>query len=167
MNRFGRKAGACLLLASALMGTPLALAAGPDLKVKLEGNHRSGDTTNAGWATLSDKTMVVPGDEILYSVLVSNDGDREARHASAVGPVPPGTTLVLDTASRPNGVKVDYSLDGGKTFSAAPTISVTGKDGKTQTLPAPAERYTTVRWVWDAPLAAGAKASVSYRVKVR
>jgi uncharacterized repeat protein (TIGR01451 family) len=165
MNRFGMKAGACLLLASALMGAP-ALAAGPDLKVKLEGNHRS-NTTNAGWATLSDKTTVVPGDEILYSVLVSNDGDREARHASAVGPIPPGTTFILDTASRPHGVTVDYSLDGGKTFSAAPTLSVTGKDGKAQTLPAPAERYTTVRWVWDAPLAAGAKASVSYRVKVR
>jgi uncharacterized repeat protein (TIGR01451 family) len=156
-----------VLAAVALLCSGAGQAAGPDVKVQLMGSYQTAGNAHAKWASLDDKTKVAPGDRILYKIQVTNHGDRDARHASALGPIPAGTTFVAGTATTSADLRVDYSVDGGKSFSASPTITVTDKDGKTQVVPAPAERYTTVRWTWNAPLPAGAEANVSYEVKVR
>lgn len=153
--------------AVALLATGGLLAAGPDVKVQLQGNHQPAGNLQAKWVSLQDDTKVAPGDRILYHVQIANRGDREARHAVALGPVPAGTMFVAGSATTGTDLRVEFSVDSGKTFSAAPTITVTGKDGKSQVVPAPTERYTTVRWTWNTPLPAGAEATVSYQVQVR
>jgi len=164
-RRVRRWAGAAMAILA--IGTTCLLAAGPDVKVELQGTYRPSDMPEAKWASLQDDTKVVPGDRILYNVRISNQGDRDARRPVAFGPVPAGTSFVPGTATRAAGLEVEYSIDGGKTFFASPTITIPGKDGKPETVPAPPERYTTLRWTWESPLPAGSKAGVSYQVQVR
>ena len=139
----------------------------PDVQVRLEGNQQVTSKEGTRWAAFQEGTMVRPGERIMYRLELENRGDQEARNPVAVGPVPAGTTFVLGTATTARNLKVDYSVDSGKTFSESPTVTVTGKDGKSRTIPAPAERYTTVRWTWSSPLAAHERASVTYEVAVR
>ena len=46
-------------------------------------------------------------------------------------------------------------------------VVVTAADGSRRTVPAPVDRYTTIRWNWDASLAAGEQQVVTYQVQVR
>ena len=154
-------------IAMAMGANGLWAAGGPDVKVQLQGSYQSPEKTPAKWASLQDGTKVSPGDRILYSVEIANQGDTAARNPVAFGPIPAGTTYVAGTATQASNLKVEYSIDGGKTYSPAPTVTATGRDGKTQTLPAPVQRYTTVRWTWNSVLPAGAKATVTYQVEVR
>jgi uncharacterized repeat protein (TIGR01451 family) len=162
-----RKTRAVLMALSLAVGAGSLWAAGPNVKVQLQGSYQSSAKAEAKWANLEEGTKVSPGDRILYRVEVSNQGDTAAKSPVAYGPIPAGTKYVVGTATQDSDLKVDYSIDGGKTFASAPTIPVTAKDGKVQTMPAPIERYTTVRWTWSSPLPAGAKSSVSYQVQVR
>ncbi len=155
------------VFAAALLLGGAALAAGPDVKVQLIGSHQPARSSSANFTALESGSKVSPGDRILYKILVTNQGDRDASHASAVGPIPAGTVYVSGTATTSAELRIDYSVDGGKNFSLTPTITILGKDGKAQIVPAPVERYTTVRWTWNNPLPAGAEATVSYQVQVR
>src|SRR3989442_1364945 len=62
-------------------------------------------------------------------------------------------------------VRVEYSIDGGKSYSARPTIAVV-QDGKSVEQPAPRERYTHVRWTVLGSLAAGAKVMAEFRTQI-
>jgi uncharacterized repeat protein (TIGR01451 family) len=158
------------VLAAFILMVPAArlqAAAAPEVKVNLSGSVQKQSKTGAAWVTLENGSQVAPGEQILYKVDLSNRGDREARNPMALGPIPAGTAYVPGSATTGRGLRVEYSVDGGKTFAEKPTITVTGKDGSRQTLPAPTSRYTTIRWSWEAPLAAGATAGVSYMVEVR
>ncbi len=165
-KRSERKFVPALALALAL-GSGRLWAAGPDVKVQLQGSYQTAERPQAKWAALQEDTKVAPGDRILYSVEISNQGDREARNPVAFGPIPAGTRFVAGTATADPKLKVEYSIDGGKTYSSSPTITILGKDGKPQTVAAPVERYTTLRWMWRGALPAGAKDNVSYQVEVR
>lgn len=165
-NRRERK----LVLAAAMalaIGSGRIWAGGPDVKVQLQGSYQTADKPQAKWATLQDGTKVAPGDRILYSVEIINQGDRQADHPVAFGPIPAGTRFVAGTATGDSRLKVEYSIDGGKTYSPSPTLTIKGSDGKPQTVPAPVDRYTTVRWMWNGGLPPGATDSVSYQVEVR
>jgi uncharacterized repeat protein (TIGR01451 family) len=149
------------------LATTLQAASGPEVKVRLNGSVQGRPNSGVAWISLKDGTQVAPGEKILYTVDLTNDGGQSARNPVALGPVPAGTAFVPGTATTGPDLKVDYSIDGGKTFSAKPTVTVTGKDGRPQVVPAPPETYTTIRWTWGTPLPAGATASVSYQVQVR
>ncbi len=155
------------VLAAALVLGGTALADGPDVKVRLMGSHQTAGNAGVKWTSMEIGAKVAPGDRILYKILVTNQGDRDASHASALGPIPAGTAYVAGTATTSAELRVDYSVDGGKNFAPTPTITVLGKDGKAQIVPAPTDRYTTVRWTWNKALPAGAEATVSYEVQVR
>ena len=168
MSRNFRERKLALAAAMALaIGSGRIWAAGPDVKVQLQGSYQTANQPQAKWATLQDGTKVAPGDRILYSVEISNQGDRQANNPVAFGPIPAGTRFVAGTATSDAKLKVEYSIDGGKNYSPSPTVTIPGKDGKPQTVPAPLDRYTTVRWMWNGGLPPGAKDSVSYQVEVR
>lgn len=165
-NRSERRVALAAAVALTLCSSQ-AWAVGPDVKVQLQGSYQTADKPQAKWATLQEGTKVAPGDRILYSLEITNQGDREAKNPVAFGPIPAGTRFVAGTATTDPKLKVEYSIDGGKTYSPSPTITIAGKDGKPQTVPAPVDRYTTVRWLWSGALPAGDKDSVSYQVEVR
>ncbi len=155
------------ILAAGLGLTGLTLAVGPQLEVGLEGKVRAGGQHDGAWQQMAEEQRVQPGDRILYTVSLHNVGDAEARRPLALGPVPAGTVYLEDAATTGPGLQVEFSIDGGKTFSPQPLVVVTAADGSQRTVPAPVDRYTTIRWTWDASLAAGEQQVVSYQVQVR
>ncbi len=165
--RRGKTGWVLTALVAMVFATGIQAAPGPEVQVRLSGSFQEHPSDGATWITLKDGSKVAPGYRILYKVDLTNKGTQEARTPVALGPIPAGTVYVSGTASARPGLTVEYSIDGGKTFAAKPVIGVKGKDGSEQTVPAPADRYTTIRWTWGTPLAAGASASVSYQVRVR
>ena len=165
--RRGRAGWIPAAFAAMLIATGLQAASGPDVQIRLSGSFQDHPSDGAAWINLKDGSRVAPGGRILYKVDLTNQGTQEARNPMALGPVPAGTVYVPGTASQSPGLTVEYSIDGGKTFAAKPLITTKGKNGAGQTVPAPPDRYTTIRWTWEKPLAAGASATVSYQVQVR
>lgn len=144
-----------------------ALQAAPELQVKLEGQVQVFAHGEVSWAALADGTAVKPGELIRYQVELANTGDDEAQKPSALGRIPAGTLFVLDSATSGPDLMVEYSIDGGNTFSQQPTIVVEGEDGRKKSVPAPATLYTTIRWTWNDPISSGDTTSVYYQVQVR
>lgn len=143
------------------------LQAAPELQVKLEGQVQVVAEGEVSWAALADGAAAKPGELIRYQVELANIGDDEAQRPSALGRIPAGTLFVLESATSGPDLLVEYSIDGGNTFSQQPTIVVEDEDGNKRTVPAPASLYTTIRWTWNDPIASGDSTSVFYQVQVR
>jgi uncharacterized repeat protein (TIGR01451 family) len=143
------------------------LLAAPQLQVTLEGQIRVLADGEVSWAALADGAAVKPGELIRYQVELANTGDDAAQRPSALGRIPAGTLFVLESATSGPDLTVEYSIDGGNTFSPQPTIVVEGEDGRKRSVPAPASLYTTIRWTWNDPIPSGDSASVFYQVQVR
>ena len=143
------------------------LQAAPELQVTLEGQIQVVADGEVSWAALADGAQVKPGELIRYQVELANTGDAEAKRPSALGRIPAGTLFVLESATSEPDMAVEYSIDGGDTFSGQPTIVVEDEHGRKRTVPAPASLYTTIRWTWNAPIPSGDSASVFYQVQVR
>ncbi|MDB4951102.1 MAG: conserved repeat domain protein [Gemmatimonadetes bacterium] len=102
------------------------------------------------------------GDVIRYRLAFTNPGAAPVRHVVMADPVPAGLRFVAGstTASRPDAL-VEYSVDGGKTFSAHPMETVV-VDGRPVTRPAAAERYTHVRWTVEGAVAPHATVTAEF-----
>jgi uncharacterized repeat protein (TIGR01451 family) len=165
IKRIQRVAGGAAV--ALLLCARFSWSAGPAMVAQTTGSHRPAGRPNAKWSSLSDVDRLERGDHILYRVQIMNQGDQPARIPVALGPIPLGTAYVPGTATQTKNLEVEFSTDGGRTFSPAPAVSLAGKDGTFHTLSAPPEKYTTVRWRWSTPLPVGATAEVSYEVEVR
>jgi uncharacterized repeat protein (TIGR01451 family) len=139
-----------------------ATTARPEVKMQLSG---SVERDNAQVAM--DKTTVVkPGEILDWTITAENSGNAPALEYKTVGHIPQGTTFVADSA-KAEGAKTVYSIDGGKSYSAQPTIEVKQADGSVKRVAAPISMYTEIRYEWADPLAQGGKLSASYKVQVK
>jgi uncharacterized repeat protein (TIGR01451 family) len=107
-----------------------------------------------------------PGAILRYTLRGQNLGDRPVGNLVLTQPIPAETVYLLESAQSPERGSVTYSIDGGKTFVAAPQVPITRADGAIEYQPASAEAYTHVRWQ-VANTNAGAIATASYQVRVR
>src|SRR6184192_2622393 len=114
-----------------------------------------------------DKTVVKAGEVLDWTIVSENSGNAGALEYKAVGHVPRGTTFVAGSAKAEGNGKAVYSIDGGKSFSAQPTIEAKQADGTVKRVPAPVSMYTEIRYEWSDPLAQGGKLSASYKVQVK
>lgn len=122
------------------------------------------------WQPLTkNNTVVQPGDILRYIVTSKNVSDRAIQNLAVVQPIPQGTIYILNSATIGLGsnVAVTYSIDGGKSFVANPTIKVKLPNGQTETRPAPPEAYTHVRWIFSETLKPSVAFNSSYQVRVR
>src|SRR5438132_11813627 len=85
-----------------------------------------------------------PGDVIRYALVFTNVTAGPVRNIQFVDPIPAGMVYVLGSATGDRPVRVEYSIDGGKSYSARPVIAVV-EDGKNVQTPAPRERHTPAR----------------------
>jgi uncharacterized repeat protein (TIGR01451 family) len=140
----------------------LANAARPEVKMQL-----SAAVERDSALVPLDKTIVVsPGEILDWTITSENSGNAAALEYKTVGHIPQGMTFVADSA-KADGAKAVYSIDGGKSYSAQPTIEVKQADGSVKRVPAPVEMYTEIRYEWADPLAQGGKLSASYKVRVK
>jgi len=134
----------------------------PNVVLKLSGVLVEHDQNGAEKLTSVEKAQLKPGDVVRYVIVASNAGADPARNLVPVGQVPAGTAFVAGSAT----AHAEYSLDGGKTWSTAPTIKVHTPSGDVVKKADPAT-YTSVRWIDDKPLAAKASATFVYVVRVK
>ena len=154
------------MLGGAVFSTTLGLGAlaQPSVQLKLSGyvmEHAAGTEK----AVPIERAAPKPGDVIKYVITATNGGSEPARNLATVGRVPAGTSFY--TSLVPSGTsKVEYSLDGGKTWSAAPMVKVHTASGDVLKK-ADASLYTAVRFADPKPLAAKSAVAFAYEVRVR
>ena len=147
----------------------------PDVKLKLSVERKILQKDSQGkekvtWEKLPENNAVVqPGDVLRYQITGLNQGNAPAKNLTVTQPVPIGTVYLLESVTLPEvkGAKVTYSIDGGKTFTTQPLVTVTLFDGQEKNQPAPAELYTHIRWNFGELLTPKTSVAATYQVKVR
>ena len=152
----------------------LALAAAPAVAqqgaqprrplVVTQENRTAAELAKAG--TPRRDAAVRPGDVLRYRLAFTNTAGRPVRQVAFNNPLAGGMRIVPGSvkASR-SDARVEYSIDGGRTFSAQPqeTVMVDGRQVKRA---APAEKYTHVRWTVDGFVAAGATVTAEFDARL-
>ena len=115
-------------------------------------NRTAAAEASKGAARRDDRAR--PGDVLHYRLTFTNVAGKPVRGVALSNPIPSGLRLVAGTARASRAdARAEYSIDGGKTFSAEPAETVV-VDGREITRPASSDRYTHVRWTvgeWVAP----------------
>lgn len=135
----------------------------PEIRVALTGAVARADER----VPVEKAGVVHPGEVLDWTITSVNEGDGAAREYRTVGQIPRGTSLVAGSATAEYDAAVTYSIDGGKTYSAQPTVAERQPDGSVKQVAAPVSMYTQVRYEWAEPLAAGQKLAASYKVRVK
>ena len=112
----------------------------------------------------SSPKTVVPGTEVIYTITAKNTGAEAADNIVVTNPVPEHTEYI-DGSAFGAGTKITFSVDGGKSFDQAKSLTV--KDAKGKPRPAKADDYTHVRWTFQFDLQPGQEAPVWYRTRVK
>ncbi|WP_309570883.1 hypothetical protein [Deinococcus sp.] len=112
---------------------------------------------------------VLPGDVLSQVVTVRNTGTRAVMNLPVTLPVP-RNTVYLAPETGLAVARTEYSIDGGKTFAAAPlmkavTVTENGKTVTKQVEVKPNE-YTSVRWFLT-ELGANGFMKLGYRIQVK
>lgn len=115
---------------------------------------------------LTPTTTVHPGEVLMQRAVLKTD--RALLNGRVTLPLSPSTRYLPDSASVLPGTVLDFSADGGKTFSLKPvrTVTVT-ENGKTveKTVPVPEAEYNSLRWTISLTRP-GSETVVSYRYQV-
>lgn len=108
-----------------------------------------------------------PGDVLRYRLTFRNPGSGNVRGVKLANPVSAGMRFVGGSATSSRGdARLEFSADGGRTFSAQPMEEVADAQGRTVRRPVPAERYTHVRWTIDGSVAPGATVTAEFDARV-
>lgn len=111
-------------------------------------------------------SVALPGDVVEYRLVFTNTKDFALKNVVFQDPIPAGLSFVAATAkSTREDVTVEYSVDGGKSWSAQPLVQVV-ENGKRVTKPASPETYTNVRWRVTGLVAPGASVEAQFRTRV-
>jgi uncharacterized repeat protein (TIGR01451 family) len=107
---------------------------------------------------------VVPGDVVVFTTRYVNTGKEPAGNVTIMNPVPDHMSYI-DKSVEGKGARIDFSVDGGKTYGQPDKLKVTDGQGKVR--PALARDYTHIRWILTAPLAPGGTGSVSFKAQLK
>lgn len=164
-------------LASRLGSQPVLAQAQQSLELELTGQLRvvrrnwRGEEEIA-WKSLESSFLrpaptVQPGDVLRYTVSGNNRTEQPIGGLVLTDDLPANTVYVMGSAAAVGTAQITYSIDGGQTYTANPTIRVTLPDGRVETRPAPADRYTHVRWTFTGAVPAKSSVSGQYQVRVQ
>jgi uncharacterized repeat protein (TIGR01451 family) len=154
---------AALAVIGALALVPSIASARPAVSLQLSGAYVTHDAAGDHTAPLASRAAK-PGDLIRWDIAASNRGDAPARHVVAAGRVPQGTAFVA--GSTHGSARVEYSIDGGKTWSTAPMVVVKTATG-VERKPADPSTFTGLRFVEADALRAGSVTHFTYEVWVK
>lgn len=106
---------------------------------------------------------VIPGDEVIYTITYTNNGDEPAENLIVNNPIPEHMQFVAGSASE-RGSIITFSIDNGKSFDIPEKLMVQDAEGK-PVVAKPAD-YTNIRWTISQPVAPRSSGSVSYRARL-
>jgi len=156
-------------IAATALWTAAAFATTPKVEVTIQAHKEvvRADTSGKKTVELKPADEAATGDVLVYTLRATNTGSGPAVGTRIEDPIPNGTVLVVDSVAK-DGARIEASLDGGKSWQAFPvTITRKGASGADETVPAPADSYTTLRWTLNAPLQPGDGQDVSFKVRIR
>lgn len=132
------------LCASALRAQQLGTNAPQSALSVMADNRTAASDASRGAPRPDNKARV--GDVLRYRLTFTNVAGRPVRGVTLNNPLSAGVQLVGGSArASRQDANVEYSADGGKTFSPSPTERVM-VDGLMVERPISAERFTHVRW---------------------
>lgn len=158
-------AGALVLAASAELRAQNSEPPRP-LVVTAE-NLMAGDARHQEYeARGGDPEALLPGDVIVYRLRFTNQRPDSVRQVVFQNAVPAGLEYVAGSAGADRtDVTVEFSVDGGATYSDAPQTEVM-VDGRPETRPAPPETYTHIRWTLSGWLQPQQELTAEYRARL-
>ena len=112
----------------------------------------------------STRAVVPPGGRLRITIVATNEGDRPAQNVVVREAIERDQTFV--SASVSPAEHVEYSVDDGKTWSAAPIVRTQTPNGIVERKATAAE-YTALRWVEQPPIPAKGSATYSYDALVK
>ena len=112
-----------------------------------------------------DPNTVAPGDVVEYRLVFTNITGQPVRNIQFTDPLPEGMHYLQGTAGADrDDVDVEFSLDGGETYSAQPMVDVV-VDGRIEQRPASPEQYTDIRWNVQGEVQPDARVSAAFQVR--
>jgi hypothetical protein len=118
----------------------------------------------AATVQIAPDTVASHADQLIVSVRFTNESEHVIDSIRITSPVPADVRYVPQSASGP-GSEVLFSVDHGKTFGKPEELALESPDGVVRGAD-PAD-YTHVRWVFRAPLDAGATGVARFRAVPR
>ena len=126
----------------------------------------SAENLNARAPRHADSSRVLPGDTLRYHLLFTNVSAGAVHGIVLDNPIPAGLRYAAGSAKADRSdVAILYSIDGGKSYSAVPTIDAV-IDGRHEQHAAPSELYTHVRWAIRGDVPTGAQVRAEYDAQV-
>ena len=158
-----------LLASASLVGfTPGASAQerAPQPLVITAQNLMAGDDDHVALvARGGDADAVLPGDVVEYRLVFTNHTDQAAHNVQFTDPLPEGLEYVGGSAAAETSeVVVEFSADGGASYSTRPMIEVM-VDGVMETRPAGPERYTHISWTVRGAVASGTSVAARFQAR--
>lgn len=133
-----------------------------ELKTTAEITQSYVDDSGKPATRLVPAAKVVPGDQVIWTIVASNVCAKPAADVAITNAVPEHMHYLGDTAFGP-GAAVEFSLDG-KSFAAAQALTVPAADGGKRA--ARADEYLAIRWVLGRPIGPSETLMVRYRAVV-
>jgi uncharacterized repeat protein (TIGR01451 family) len=155
------------LLTAALGGATTALAQTADrgcieLKTVAEVQEVYVDDRGNTATRLVPAAKVVPGDEVVWTIVANNVCTAPAGDVAITNPVPQHMRYVGSSAFGP-GAEIVFSVDGN-TFATPEALVVAEADGSRRQ--ARADEYSAIRWVLPRPMGPSESLMVRYRATV-
>ena len=151
------------------VATCAAWATAPKVEITVQAQKEivKVDASGKKSVTLQAAKDAVSGDVLVYTLRAANNGTEAAVNPRIEDPIPEGTVLVVGSVEK-RGYGIEASLDNGKTWQAFPaSLTRVSASGASETIPAPPESYTALRFVLDGPLAPGDGRDVTFKVQIR
>ena len=136
----------------------------PNVTLKLDAELVRKDAKGVETLTPVSGNELKPGETVRYDIVATNQGTAPATKLMPIGKVPNGTSYEAGSATASGSMRVEFSIDGGKTWSKSPIVKVVTQSG-TMEKKADPTMYTSIRWIAEKPLAP--KTSISYHYEVR
>lgn len=147
----------------AAAGSGMAQDAGHlDIQTVVQKEEVSVDDAGNRETRLVEAGMVVPGDEVVYTVSFSNVSDQPAENVIITNPLPEQLSYVEGSAFGP-GAEVQFSVDGGVNFAPAGELLVS-ENGDER--PANGGDFTHIRWVMTNVIEPGAQGMAQFRARL-
>jgi uncharacterized repeat protein (TIGR01451 family) len=133
-----------------------------ELKTVAEVEETYVDANGNRATRLTPAAKVVPGDEVVWTIVANNVCTTPAGDVAITNPVPEHMRYVGNSAFGP-GANIEFSLDGAA-FAAADALTVAEADGSRRA--ARADEYSAIRWALPRPMGPSESLVVRYRAVV-
>jgi len=107
-----------------------------------------------------DASIVAPGEKIVYTLNIENDGEQAASDIVLTMPVPNEVKFIEGSAEK-FGAEITYSADNGVSFESREKLIKRDANGVGK--PANSDDITHIRWLVSGPIPVGTSDSLSFK----